>query len=187
MFGQINMSIYNFCLTDKNSFMVQIWFFFLFWKQPSLTMSHGYIKIANSCCFSHKQPIVLLFFPLKISLQCARIPFWIKQWLELLPLLWEWKLGLLGVVESLKGGSLENQNSLTNTYMKLVGKVSIHPSLSPLHGWSSKIWILWGAYSRNKGSNVSLNSLKTFIQIWWRYFTLTFNLMVTHSFLMWKV
>ena len=109
---------------------------------------------------------LLFFFFLcsKFSLQCAKVPLWFELWLELLHLLKGRKLGLLEVVGSLKGGSQETLNSLTNTYMKQVGKVSIHPSLSPSLGWSNKICPLWEAFSRSKDWRDFLSSLETFIQ-----------------------
>ena len=65
-----------------------------------------------TCCSSFSSP-------LKFSLLLAKVLLWIKLWLELLHLLKGWKPRLLGVVESLKGGSLENQNWLTNTLYEL--------------------------------------------------------------------
>ena len=97
--------------------------YFLFdWQKQLYGSDLICFSVLKTTLFDHelwlyKDCIKLLFFTQTTF--CSSFLLYSKcflcsvQWLELLHLLKEWKPGLLGVVESLKGGSLEIQNWLT--------------------------------------------------------------------------
>ena len=79
MFGQISMWVLS-VLTDKNNFMVHIWFSFLFWKQPIIYQLWPKVMAINvellGIVSTQKQFVVLHFFLCSnFSLQCAKLFF----------------------------------------------------------------------------------------------------------------